>query len=289
MMRSALAPLHWALVMLAPTAAAAEESSTFLTVGVGGVVSNDDGSPDSRSLNLSIEREIGEASLGLNGGVVRRDAALFSGDRAFPESDGFSVGGFAARKFGSIDADVFGSYGEDAFDPVAVGSPRAPLGSTVFSKSTYLTLGGSLSKQLTSEPSLRPYASLIWSQREATAELVPGGPIAPVIDATFEETGVTGSWGLQFAADVAPRLSLRIDAAGVAASNPDAVFSVASGNGRSRSGAQLFDLDGDSLWAEVGGGASINLGRVRVGVDFLIPIFTPADFIDLSVSMTYAF
>lgn len=99
--------------------------------------------------------------------------------------------------------------------------------------------------------------------------------------------GVTGRLGLDFSADVAPRLSISAGGAGVASSNAASVYRL-SGLART-SAPQSFGESEAASWGEVSLGAALDLGAASLSVGAAATIGLAEDTVTVSVGASAPF
>lgn len=257
-------PLHrWKLLLPLALAAAIDGAaaqgapSPDWTLGLTGGWSapRDTGSDDTLlSLTVWLERQIGQAFVG--GSIT-----IFEGDDAVPETvsdvDRSSVSGsiWVAAPVGPAEVDLTVIYGRERFDGVFTSD--GPFGSMLDLEADtdiWSVAGGVSTVFRSGDVRFIPRASLRYDSSQTDAGAIAG--IGPIAQFDENQDGLTGSLGLRTSWAVRDRLSLSLNATGLAAENGAAsAFAFSGRNGPGRPTVRQDETA--AQWAELSGGVSI--------------------------------
>jgi hypothetical protein len=244
---------------------------------------------DSRSFSLSLARDFGATSIGVTGGVAKRDSALPEAVSLVSGSN-YSVGAYLARDLSGVDfsiaVDLAGEKGDLTLVP--------PFGASVPAqvRNRYLSVAASLSRGYGETVRFTPSLSGAWSRAKTTIEVDPNKPLlAPLITERRNE-GFSGSAGASFATDLGKRVSAYVAGAAVVAENPASVFSVSGPFDRTSRFGSVENFGGADadVWGEFSAGLSFAFGRTAtLSVDATRTAGLVDDFTVLSVGASFRF
>ncbi|WP_375207858.1 hypothetical protein [Hyphococcus sp.] len=250
----------------------------------------DEFDPNSKSFSASLERSLGEASLGVSGGLTSRD---FEFENAVSSSDieGFAIGAWASRYIDATTLTLALDYAQEKGDALfqAAGGPEL----AAEGKNKLFSVSGTASRVFGGVTRFAPAISVGWSRTETSIAF--NSARLPQFEGAVENDGVFGSAGASFAHDFGEHVTLYAGAAGVAAQNAASVFQ--STQGRTTSGAGgLYEFGdaGSDVWGEYSAGVIFSRqafgGKsISITLDVSGSAGLPEDFVAAAVSTSFSF
>lgn len=250
----------------------------------------DEFDPDSKSFSASLERALGESSLGVSGGLTSRD---FDFENAVPASeiDGFAVGGWASKYIDAMTLTLALDYAQEKGDAVF----QAAAGPDIAAKgeNKLFSVSAAASRVFGGATRFAPAISVGWSRTETSIAF--NSARLPQIEGAIENDGIFGSAGASFAHDFGAHATFYAGVAGVAAQNAASVFQ--STQGRTSSGAgglyEFGDAGSDS-WGEYSAGVvfsrqAFSGKNVSINFDVSGSAGLQKDFVAATVSTSFSF
>lgn len=284
---AALTVLPFSLARAEETAPARDKPWT-LTTNRSWSFSTDDAyeGSDTRSFSVSLERAFGDVSVGVGGGPTKRKDDTVILGTTFPDVSGYSIGGWVTPSFGATSVTVSVDYASESFDSTDFVLPGGAT-TTVSGASDFINAGIAVSRVFGEGTRLAPNASLAWTRAKDEYQ-AEGAHYLPFTSERVN-SGVIGSFGATLAHDVASKLTIYANAAGVASSNADAVFSLTSVRTGSYSAPQRYSNGEGDFWGEFAAGAVLYLGRASITLEADGTAGLNGDYVLASVSTSFSF
>jgi hypothetical protein len=285
-----LKPIIAAAAQVAGIGEAAAEGARPWTVSTGfsRIFAGDSASGDASAFSLSLSRAIGDTTVGVSGGVSRRDA-LFPETVERSNGKSWSVGGSLGRGFDSVSASVSVDYAQESADFTVIPVNIAPFEAS--GRLSALSVSGAVSGVYGETTRLIPSVSGGWSRTrgELQADTAFFSP-------AFEQSiaGWSGSAGLFLAQDVGARVTLSGGAAAIFAEQAGALAITGAGARAGRggdrfTGIQTLAEEGSVVYGEAGLGLSTAFGRVTFSLDATRSFGLEDDYFILSTGTSISF
>lgn len=250
----------------------------------------DEFDPDSKSFSASLERSLGEASLGVSGGLTSRD---FDFENAVSASDidGFAIGGWASKYIDTTTLTFALDYAQEKGDALlqAAAGPDIPAEG----ENKLFSVSGTASRVFGGATRFAPALSFGWSRTKTSIAFDLAR--LPQVEGVIVNDGVFGSAGASLSHDFGEHVTLYGGAASVAAQNASSVFQ--STQGRTSSGAgSLYEFGdaGSDVWGEYSAGIVFSRqafgGKsVSINLDVSGSAGLQEDFVAAAVSTSISF